>query len=54
MEQIPLCKVTSSSARQEIPHTLWKLKVHHYVHNSPPTVHMLIQINPVMPPKLFL
>jgi len=54
MEQTPLCKASSSSARQEIPHTLLKLKVHHYVHSSPPSIPMLSQINPVMPPNLFL
>jgi len=53
MEQTPLCKASSSTVRQEIPHTLWKLKVLHYLHNSPPSVPMLSQINPVVPLTYF-
>jgi hypothetical protein len=35
----------SFSATQEIPWILWHLNVHHHVHNSPPLVPTLSQIN---------
>ena len=44
MEQGPSC------ATQEIPRILRNLKVHYRIHNSPPPVSILSQINPVYAP----
>jgi len=49
MEPSP-SEVKWSSNSQEIPHFLWKLKVHYRIHNSPPPVPNLNQINPVHGP----
>jgi hypothetical protein len=40
-EQLTLC-----SGSHEIPHLLWKQNVHHSVHNTPPPVPILSEINP--------
>ena len=47
MEGSPSLKVDSSSTRQEIPHILWNLNVHSYVHKSAPLVGVLCQMNSV-------
>jgi hypothetical protein len=44
IEQSPSWEASSSSAGQEIPHILLKLKVHYRVHNSPPLVFNVSQV----------
>jgi len=43
MEQGP-SREDSSSASQDIPQTLWYLKVHHHVHKKPPLSAIVSQI----------
>ena len=45
MQQIPSLKLNSYSANREISRILWKLKVRHRVHNSPPLIFIMIEIN---------
>ena len=50
MEWSPSCEANRFSASGDIPSFLWNLTVHYRIHNCPPPVPILNQINPVHTP----
>ena len=54
MDQSPSGEPTGFSASQEIHRLLWNTKVHYRIHNSPPLVSILSQLDPVHTPHIAL
>jgi len=50
----PSCKADRFAASQEIPCILWTTKVNYRIHKCPPTVPILIQLDPVHTPTSHL
>jgi len=54
MEQSPSWEANWFAASQEIPCTLWNMKVHYCIHKCPPPVPILSQLDPVHTTPHFL